>query len=182
MEEFEKDQREFNRYPRTTARDQIFVDDIGVRQRLAVGEVLGEIGVRRKTSASKQPVGLEHKGAGRAYGHKESPLARPSPPATGKQVRSSHEDVPGQARDDLGKVLIARKAQLLLQRNVRDAVDSCREAISYSPSYADAHLRQAKPLLKSGDAKRSMEALQGARRLDLDNSEVLNLLRDLLFK
>jgi tetratricopeptide (TPR) repeat protein len=88
----------------------------------------------------------------------------------------------GQARDELGKLLISRGAQLLLQGNVREAVESYREGISYSPNSVSAYLGLARALLKSGDIRGSMDALQLARRLDSDNVEVLNLLKDLLFK
>jgi tetratricopeptide (TPR) repeat protein len=88
----------------------------------------------------------------------------------------------GQARDELGKILISRGAQLLLQGNVRDAIESYREGISYSPNSASAYLGLARALLKSGDIRGSMDALQGARRLDSDNVEVLDLLKDFLFR
>ena len=88
----------------------------------------------------------------------------------------------GQVRDELGKLLISRGAEFLLQGNVKEAVESYREGISYSPNSVNGYLGLAKALLKSGDIRGSMDALQGARRLDSDNVEVLNLLKELLFK
>lgn len=87
-----------------------------------------------------------------------------------------------QAKDELAKALISYGGQLLLRGDFRGAVDSYREALSYSPNSIGAYLGLARAFLQRGDLKQSLEALQGARRIDSENTEVLDLLRDLLVK
>jgi tetratricopeptide (TPR) repeat protein len=85
-----------------------------------------------------------------------------------------------QVKDQLSRTLISLGGQLLMKGNLSSAVDRYKEALSYTPDNVGAYTGLARAFLQGGDAKKAMEAVREAIKIDPGNGELPDLIRDLL--
>ena len=69
-----------------------------------------------------------------------------------------------------------------MKGDLSGAVDRYKEALSYAPGNLGAYMGLARAFLQSGDVKKAIEALQDARKVDPNNKDLTNLLRELMIR